>query len=276
MRYAMDDFLCRKIWRAACAVGFAMFSAFAAAADPAPVVVRYADCIRLDGRFEESAWRSAPAYPLAPFPAVDEWKSIREKYAMDRRVLETGTVRFLRDADYLYLGLECADSDLCCESTADQAPLFYQGDSVELFLHRKGATEYWEIYGDLNLHKTAYLFPGRGRLRMKSNERKAADITVAAVLDGTPNHPEDRDRGWSMELAVPLEALTGGGKIPFNTAAGWTVCVVRLNYSRWLPIFEVSSYPALPSGQPHLYEEYLPMEIESPMNASPAVKNERN
>lgn len=272
MRYAMNDSRYRKMRRTLLSVVVAALPGFVAAADPALAVVRYADGVRLDGRLEEAAWRNAPACPLAPLPAADEWKSIREKHAMDRRVLEPGTVRFLRDAGRLYIGLECADSDLCCESTADQAPLFYQGDSVELFLHWKGATEYWEIYGDLNLHKTAYRFPGRGRLRMKSNERKAADIAVAVVCDGTPNRPEDRDRGWSMELAVPLEALTDGGKIPFDTAAGWTVCVVRLNYSRFLPIFELSSYPALPSGQQHLYEEYLPMEIESPIN----VKNERN
>jgi len=274
MRYAMNDSRYRKMRRTLFffSAVVAALPGFAAAADPAPAVVRYADGIRLDGRLDEAAWRNAPACPLAPLPAADEWKGIREKHAMDRRVLEPGTVRFLRDAGRLYIGLECADSDLCCESTADQAPLFYQGDSVELFLHRKGATEYWEIYGDLNLHKTAYRFPGRGRLRMKSNERKAADVAVAAVCDGTLNRPDDRDNGWSMELAVPIDALTDGGRIPFDTAAGWTVCAVRLNYSRFLPIFELSSYPALPSGQQHLYEEYLPMKIESPMD----VKNERN
>ncbi|MGH7594450.1 MAG: carbohydrate-binding family 9-like protein, partial [Gemmatimonadales bacterium] len=54
-------------------------------------------------------------------------------------------------------------------------------------------------------------------------------LRIAVALDGTLNDPRDRDRGWTVELAIPWAAFGDSGRnvVPPRAGARW-----RVNFSR--------------------------------------------
>ena len=81
-------------------------------------------------------------------------------------------------------------------------------------------------------------------------------MKAAVRLDGTLNHWEDRDHGWTAEVAIPWLAFekTGGGPKPGDC---WTFMVSRYDYSVYQEEgLELSATSVLPSPSYHLHEYY--------------------
>lgn len=225
------------------------------------VVSRLDTSLRLDGVLAETAWQNTPSYPFAPGKPFAWGKPILERTGFYQEVAEETTIRFLRDDRFLYLGVEMRDSDLVGEGGADGERLYMLGDCLEIFLHPRNVPFYWEFYASINEKKTVFFFPGRGRLNLPSNSAYRCDgMIVKTAFSGTFNQPADHDQGWSAEIAIPLATLAGHG-VPFDNNANWSVLVVRYNYSAWLPLWETSCFPAISTDNPHLYEDYIPLDI---------------
>lgn len=241
--------------------GLLFLAAFLLAGGEKTVIVGKARLLELDGKLDEMAWTQTPAYAFVPGIPFAWGKPIIDRTHSDRKVAEPGTVRFLCDEKYFYLGIEMQDSDLAGEATSDEERLYMKGDTVEIFLHPTTETWYWEFYASVNEKKTAFFFPGRGRLNLPSNQQYACKgMIVKTHCDGTLNDWRDRDRGWSAEIAIPIAALTEFGT-KFDNTAQWSILVVRYNYSRYLPIWEMTTFPGLSSDNPHVYEDYSPLDL---------------
>lgn len=90
------------------------------------------------------------------------------------------------------------------------------------------------------------------------------DLKVAAQVQGTLNNWHDRDKSWSMEMAIPRKEIERYGA-KFEPGHPWRIFLARYNYSRYLPSKELSSFPQqaeTPSF--HIIEEYGRLELIKP------------
>jgi hypothetical protein len=174
----------------------------------------------IDGRLDEAAWRAAPR--------SERFVDI-EGYARPPPPLET-RVRILWDDDALYVAAEMEEPDVSGFLTKRDSVIFQDND-FEIFLDPDGdARGYFEIeinalgtVWDLLLPRT-YRDGGRPR-----NEWDARGLRSAVGVEGTVNDPSDRDRGWTLEVALPWRDLARHANRPVPPAPGdrW-----RINFSR--------------------------------------------
>ena len=226
------------------------------------VIAKYtADPIKLDGKLDEKAWAAAPAYSLVlPLKSSSSLPESMQKNIGDN-IREKGTVKLLWDDNYLYVGAELEDSDVMNEGKDDQTHLYTTGDLIEVFLKPADENYYWEIYGAPNNKKTWFFYPSRGRLVFPACAGYLPkDLHVAAAVDGTLNNWRDRDKGWTIEMAIPIKELTAYGA-KFDNSANWTVFFGRYNYSAYLQKPELSGYPQLSNVSFHIFEEYAKLRL---------------
>lgn len=183
-----------------------------------------------------------------------------DKQDEGRKREEDAHVQLAWDDEFLYVAFSFEDSDIVQESESDQAHHYLTGDVAELFLKPRDETWYWEFYVTPNGLKTAFFYPGRGRLGLPSNLDYQSRIRVAAQVDGTINNWGDHDRRWTAEIAVPLSELADQG-IPLDDSHPWQIFVSRYNYGRYLPYLEHSMMPTLSQTDFHHYEEWGNLEL---------------
>lgn len=247
-----------------------LFASLAMSADPltekkdASVLAAYAsEPVVIDGKLDDKVWASCKAYDLSVPTRAYETQPDYIAEAMGKSVIEKGFAKVAWDKDNLYIGAEFTDSDIVAEGTEDQQHHYTKGDLLEVFLKPADDTWYWELYATPLNKKTSLFFPGRGRLFLPSAEKYLIPLRVAAQCDGTLNDWRDKDKKWTVEMAVPIKELfvEGTGKFRFGPGSKWTILIARYNYSRYLPIKENSAYPHLTRTNYHLLEEYADIDF---------------
>jgi len=207
---------------------------------------------KIDGKLDDAVWNLAPAYPLSLPEDARESGRAAPKFG--------ATAQFAWDQKYFYVAVRMADDDVVTECESDGQYAYRMGDLAEVFLKPVGRSWYWELYATPNGHQTTFFWPSGGR-RLPSALQTANELTVAAQVQGTLNHPADRDRGWTAEFAIPLALLERKGD-SFGPGAKWTILVGRYNYSISLDAPELSTLPALAKTDFHRTKEYAPLTIE--------------
>ncbi len=213
---------------------------------PPEVQAVYAkDPVTIDGRLDDAVWALAPAYEL----------QLGEDRAVNGAVLrEPGRVRFAWNENYLYAAFEFTDSDVVAEGKEDGQHHYSLGDVAELFLWPDAHTWYWELYATPHGKQSSFFFPSPGRM-LPSTFKNHLHLQVAAEVQGTFNDWSDRDHGWTVEMAIPVQEITARGEA-WGLDASWRVLVGRYNYSVHLPKAELSAMPLLSNTNYHLRDQY--------------------
>lgn len=177
----------------------------------------------IDGKLDEPAWQSA-----ARSSRFVDLISGRDTYLDTRAAV-------LWDDTYLYVGYWVEEPDVRATLTERDAPI-YRDNDVELFI--AGRDGYYEfeinsfatIYEVLFFWKEAFergdyasmpgLDPAKGKpfngVGYKAHPRGPRigffgwdypGLVKAVHVDGTLNDSGDRDRGWTVELALPWSGL---------------------------------------------------------------------
>lgn len=117
----------------------------------------------------------------------------------------------LWDSHYLYVGVECRDSDIIAPQLARDGEI-YLTDCVEVFILPEMATRaYWE----LEVGATGAIFDAQC---VKSAQSWGGKVDTSATMtgfrsavkvDGTPNTPGDTDTGYTVEMSIPFSAFPG-------------------------------------------------------------------
>ena len=166
---------------------------------PSPVVI--------DGRLDDPAWLAAPW--TDPFVDIEG----------DAKPLPTylTRARMLWDDEFLYVGVQLEEPHVWGDITERNAVIFYDND-VEIFLDPDADNHtYYEFevnalntIWELTLEKP---YKDGGPAVSPTN---LPGLTSAVFVDGTLNAAHDTDRGWSVEVALPLAALEAynGGRRP--------------------------------------------------------------
>jgi len=138
--------------------------------------------------------------------------------------------QILWDDRFLYVGAELAEPNVRAALTTRDSIVFHDND-FEVFIDPEGdGREYFEI--EINARNTVFDLLLERSYRDGGPARHEWDVQAlrtAVLVDGTLNEPADVDRGWTVEMAIPWDALSqppGRGKPP-APGDGW-----RMNFSR--------------------------------------------
>lgn len=205
----------------------------------------------IDGKLDEAVWKNAERSSRF----VDLIHGT-ETY-MDTRAA------VLWDDEYLYVGYWIEEPNVTATLTERDAPI-YQDNDVELFV--AGADGYYEF--EINSFGTIYevlffweeVFEKKGYSKLPEFDRNHEGarpfngvgyknhprgkrigfwnwdfpgLLSAVHIDGTLNNPDDTDRGWTVELALPWKGLSilakGDGRaLPPKDGDEW-----RMDFSRF-------------------------------------------
>lgn len=175
--------------------------------------------ITVDGKMEEAAWHTTEARSLNHFYRV-------EKQDDDQKTL----FRMLWDDTHLYLFYEMEDKYLTARETArDGEPYF--DDCAEIFFIPVPDSLDTHFGYELNLYKASndfiYFNNYYGGEDVVYKEFDP-DFEVEVTYSGTLNDNSDSDRGWTMELAIPLANFgTLGRMVPVASGNQWAILAVR-------------------------------------------------
>ncbi len=246
---------------------------------PRYTAYRVSDPPRIDGRLDEEAWQLAPRSPR-----------FRDMVS-GRETIHDTRAAVLWDDEYLYVGYRIEEPDVQASITKRDEPIYMNND-VELFIAGQDAyyefeiNAYGTIYEVFFIWKEAYehgqydTIPGFGMdqpgrkpfqgvayrphprgLRYGFWNWDLKGLKSAVFIDGTVNDGRDRDRGWTVELAIPWSGLSdlargGGMSLPPKDRDVWRMDFSRFNQYKEAP-------PANDSGgwawSPHyVWDSHVP------------------
>jgi len=174
--------------------------------------------LTIDGAIDEPAWHAVEW--SAPFVDIDGRRPARLVTRM----------KMLWDDEYLYVAADLEEPDVWATLTQRDSVIFHDND-IELFIDPDGDShDYYEL--EVNALGTVWDLLLVRPYRDGGPAIHAWDIAglrAAVEVRGTINRPGDRDRGWSVELALPwaiLREATPGRRAP-RDGEQW-----RVNFSR--------------------------------------------
>lgn len=184
------------------------------------IIHRAPSAVTIDGRGDDPAWKKAEQIRFA-FP----WNDVTTEPP------QSTLTRMLYDDDALYILYECVDPYLHSEVTDKDGPV-YKEDAVEIFV-TPNANDITAYFGyEMNILGTFldYMaFKGGEHWTEQIHfEWESEGVRIKTTWDGTLNQHDDKDKGWTLEVAIPMDNFRHlGGRIPPMPGDMW-----RLNLNR--------------------------------------------
>ena len=184
------------------------------------VCYRPSGSLTIDGRLDEPSWKAAAW--TAPFVDILGDGAPRPRFAT--------RAKMLWDDDYFYFAADLEEPHLWGTLTARDSVIFQDND-FEIFIDPDGDTHnYFEL--EINALATVWDLMLVQPYRDGGPAIHAWDIAgLKAAVDvrGTINRPDDRDSGWSVEIAIPWRIIDEAAPGRRKPKAGdrW-----RVNFSR--------------------------------------------
>lgn len=229
------------------AARFQVEGASAAGTSTEYVVRRASGPITIDGRADEAAWKQAAKSPA--FSPAEGGTAMPDHTV----------ARLLWDDEHLYAFIEATDDDVHSQYTEHDDSLWKE-DVVELFIDADGnGRGYVELQVNPNNAQLDAWFP-RTRAQ-KSHFEWKADMSSAVVVHGTAGDRSDTDRGYDVEIAIPLAAVKGLDEsmdvaIPPALGDRWRLNVVRVEKPADAPLM-ASSWNTIPIQDFHALDRML-------------------
>lgn len=174
----------------------------------------------IDGKLDELAWADAPW--SEPFLDIEGAGKPKPRFLT--------RMKMLWDDKTLYIAAELKEPHIWGTLKNHDAVIFHDND-FEVFLDPDSDGH---IYGELemNVLNTTWDLLLTKPYKDGGKAINAWEITglkTAVHIDGTLNDPSDEDRGWTLEIAWPMEGLQeiSNGKFPPKHGEQW-----RINFSR--------------------------------------------
>ena len=213
--------------------------------------LRTTEKITIDGRLTEPVWNRARW--SEPFGMIHDGSVV----PLDTRIA------LLWDDEYLYAAYKVEDPDIRASMTGFNDHIYFNDEDVELFIEGNGY--YYEI--GLNALNTSYqirwtwveplireqrfeeleeLFkapdflyylarPGDKIGRHADLNYQLPGLRHAVCIDGSINCPAVKDKGWTVELALPwtgLKQIAGGNTLPPRNGDRLRMTAYRCHHDR--------------------------------------------
>ena len=177
--------------------------------------------IVLDGKINDLAWSKVSWTESF----VDIEGDLKPKPYHDTKV------KMLWDDDYFYFAVEMEEPHVWATITTRDS-VIYKDNDFEIFLDPDGDTHnYYEF--EVNALETEWdliLFkPYHDDSKVALDSWDIPGLITSVYIDGTLNDPSDRDKGWSIEIAIPWKSLVGNYRSnnPPKEGEQW-----KVNFSR--------------------------------------------
>jgi len=157
---------------------------------------------KIDGKLDDAAWASAPS--TGPFVNTMTGAPVALKTE----------AKLLWDKKYLYVGIDNVDSDVWAKLDKRDDKLWTE-EADEIMIDADGnGRSYVELQVAPNGNLFDTYLPERRKYEDTINPKMKPfswnSKTIAKVrVDGTLNKREDQDKGWTAEIAIPLEDVKG-------------------------------------------------------------------
>lgn len=200
-------------------------------------VHRAPSALIIDGKPDDKAWAAAGRLELI-FP----WEA-------QTGAKQKTTARLLWDDDNLYVSYECDDADITAQYAEHDDPT-YKDDAVEIFINPMPSQT--GIYYGLEMNALSVLYDYV--MYDSKNLFKQFDlrgVKLATHIEGTMNARGDKDKGWTLEVAIPWSNFEALSKKPIPGTV-WSA-----NINRWdgmEPDRRMSNWsdPVQPRANPHV------------------------
>jgi len=176
--------------------------------------------LEIDGRLDKPEWAAAPWSD----DFVDIEGDLRPRPPLRTRV------KMLWDDQFLYIGAQLEEPNVWATLTEHDSVIFHDND-FEVFIDPDGDNhDYYEL--EINAFNTTWdlhlprPYRDGGPAR---NEWEIPDMRTAVHVDGAINDPSVKDRGWSVEIALPWKPL---GEFATCVAPPRVGDTWRINFSR--------------------------------------------
>ncbi len=196
-------------------------------AQPAPLsynCLRTGSPIHIDGKLDDPAWQKAAW--TSDFVDIQGAGFPKPRYRT--------RVKMLWDDHYLYIAAQLQEPNVTGTLRKHDSVIFKDND-FEVFIKPLPATEsYYEFeMNALNTGWDLFLPKPYSENGKPDNSWDIQGLKTAVAIQGTLNHPQDRDQGWTLEIAYPLTAFNSRQAVPLpHPGTVW-----RINFSRveWKP-----------------------------------------
>ncbi|MFY0654107.1 MAG: carbohydrate-binding family 9-like protein [Cyclobacteriaceae bacterium] len=156
--------------------------------------------ITIDGKLNEKDWQKTESRTFDYFYRVEKPTDQQET-----------TFRMLWDDKNLYLFYECKDQFITARETERDGRPYYD-DCAKIFLMPAPDSLNIHMGFELNLYKASNDFVHISDYYQSKKGSVYAfnpEFEVEVTVDGTINDNSDIDRGWTMEMAIPLKLFRG-------------------------------------------------------------------
>ncbi len=176
--------------------------------------------IKIDGKLNESMWQTAPSTDA--FIDIEGDKKPPPRFATHAKMLW--------DNEYFYIAAELEEPHVWGTLTKRDSVIFQDND-FEVFIDPNGdRDEYYEF--EINALNTGWDLFLPKPYRDGGSAQDSWDIIglkTAVHINGTLNNQRDKDKGWTVEIAMPWKALAqyAHKSAPPNDGDEW-----RVNFSR--------------------------------------------
>lgn len=202
------------------------------------VCYRTAGKLKIDGKLTEADWQKTQ--PTQSFVDISGEGFAKPCYDT--------SAKMLWDDEYLYVGATLQEDDIKAKLSQRDTIIYYDND-FEVFLDPDGdGQNYFEIENnakgvifDLMLDKP---YRSGGNFMVQWD---CPGLKLAVHREGTLNKSKDKDKQWSVEMAIPHKALTVNFSNPAVAGNYW-----RINFSRvqWLkPGQREENWVWMPTGK---------------------------
>lgn len=186
------------------------------------VCYRVAEEIKIDGKLKEESWQKAESTSsFVDISGEGFPEPVYDTYA-----------KMLWDDEYLYVGAVLEEDNVIAKLTQRDTIIYYDND-FEVFIDPDGDGHHYfeiennarEVIFDLMLDRP---YRSGGNFMIQWD---CPGLKLAVHVDGTLNKTKDKDKSWSVEMAIPRKALTINFENLLKAGNYW-----RINFSRvqWL------------------------------------------
>jgi len=193
-------------------------------------IMRASDAIKIDGKFDEAAWKEAEVGELGDLKDGKPSK-------------QATTFRMLYDDEKLYVAFHVVDDHVFSAAEKHDDPVF-NGDCVELFLCTGADPHYYyeidispaEVVWDALIVNTRGWEATTSKDTLNKTPLKEYDcagLEIKVVINGGKlNRAADgteKAKSWDVELAIPLAQLPGGKNGSVQAGDVWRGNVYRID-----------------------------------------------
>ena len=161
------------------------------------IVPRADQPLKIDGIEDDSSWKKAPF--------SEDFIDIKGQNKPKQRT----RIKMLWDENFLYVFAHIEEQHLWATLKERDTVIFYNND-FEVFISPSNSNHnYGEI--EINALNTVWDLLLDRPYNTKGNpiyNWNLTDLKTAVHLQGTLNNPNDTDQYWSVEMALPMQALT--------------------------------------------------------------------